>query len=71
MITIIINTNNEAFGNGTLDQEGIKNSEVVRLLRKVIDKLEDSDRYYSTIPLLDIDGNYVGAFTHTSVDPAR
>lgn len=68
MITITINTDNAAFGDGTLDQEGIKNIEVVRVLRKIIDKLEDSDRYYSTIPLLDINGNYVGEFKQTSVD---
>ena len=65
MITIIINTNNSAFGDGTLDQEAIKNIEVVRLLKEIINKLEDSDRYYSSIPLLDINGNYVGSFTQT------
>lgn len=57
-ITITINCDNDAFGNGP-----DKGTEIARILEKLADKLKYQDpSEYAGIKLLDINGNSVGEF---------
>jgi hypothetical protein len=54
-----IDTKNDAFGSNTTE----RNAEVVRILKKVINQLDDNDNW--DLALKDVNGNTVG-FYHFS-----
>jgi hypothetical protein len=56
MFNLEIKTENEAFGT-TTDE---RNAEVIRILKKVIEKLEDNNNW--DLALKDANGNTVGSY---------
>jgi hypothetical protein len=59
MVKININTENDAFQMGGNESPYFRNQEVVRILRKLADNLEENITA-KNIVLLDINGNSVG-----------